>query len=538
MNQILGRIGLRMGIGGAILAVAGTAAIACQNTSASGGTGTAGASGAGASGAGASSATSTSGPTSTSSNSTGTSMGTGGSSSGGGDFSPQGCAFSIAARPEYTSFGPQTSTVGATPNIRRVRLGLGGNIAGATGRADPSTSIAMAWQTDAGTDASEVEWGPGTDATKWPSANRTQGVTWDTPPGGLNPNGPEHMHEVYACGLTPATTYGYRVGGGPAGKEVWSDVYTFTTAPAAGSTAIKIVVAGDSRGEMNNAWQILQERVHTIAPTLQIFSGDMINLAPDQGEWEEWLNNAWKDTNGSYLTLGTLLTIAAHGNHDNHTALFYGNVVLPQDNTNKQYAPYGELMYSMDVGPVHIIMMDDFWVATPSGDTNYQGVLQSWLTADLMAATAPAQRAKVPWIITVHHEPEYSSSTHGMDADVLRVRQFMAPIWQQFHVDMAFAGHDHDYERSYPLDIGADVANPTQTTDAMGTTFVVCAGSGADPYSAGTSNWTAKSHDFTTGSAIGFYSVLTVDAHNFKIEAHELHADASDPIFDTYSIAK
>jgi hypothetical protein len=121
---------------------------------------------------------------------------------------------------------------------------------------------------------------------------------------------------------------------------------------------------------------------------------------------------------------------------------------------------------------------------------------------------------------------------------VLRVRQFFAPIAQQFHVDMAFAGHDHDYERSYPLSIGADVNTPTQTTDALGTTFVVCAGSGADGYSAGTSSWTATSNDYVSGGWIGFYSILKADAHNLTIEAHQLMADASDPVFDTYTITK
>src|SRR5689334_19175976 len=109
----------------------------------------------------------------------------------------------------------------------------------------------------------------------------------------------------------------------------------------------------------------------------------------------------------------------------------------------------------------------------------------------------------------VHHMPEYSSADHGSDPDTLRVRQFVVPIWQQFHVDMAFAGHDHDYERSYPLAVGSDVDNPTQTTDAQGTTFVVCAGSGADGYTSAKSSWTAVSKDYVSGGGwIGFYSIL------------------------------
>src|SRR5262249_48728138 len=182
--------------------------------------------------------------------------------------------------------------------------------------------------------------------------NRTNGVTWLTPAGELNSNGDARMHEAYVCGLKPATTYYYRVGGGPSGKESWSDVYTFTTTPADANAPVTIAVSGDSRGELNDAWRVLQRRVLAAGATLQLFSGDMINFAPDQGEWEKWLDSGWKDTDGSLLTLGQILTLSAHGNHDNHTALFFGNLVLPQDRA--KYAKYGELFFSVDVGPAHI----------------------------------------------------------------------------------------------------------------------------------------------------------------------------------------
>jgi hypothetical protein len=369
------------------------------------------------------------------------------------------------------------------------------------------------------------------------------GITWDTPPGEINANGNEHMHEAYVCGLTPGTTYSYRVGGGPAGSEQWGPVLTFTTTPATGATAkVTLGITGDSRGEQNNAWQVLQQRMMTIAPTMMLFSGDVIALATDQGEWEEWLDKA-ESTPGSnnmpsYLTLGQILSVEAHGNHDNHTSLFFGNLAMPQDNSSAAYAKYGELFYSFDVGPVHVIVTDDSWIADPSGDASYAGVLKTWLTADLTAANA--NRANVPWVITVNHRPNYSSSLHGNDSDVLLSRAFYAPIWQANKVDMSFAGHDHDYERTHPLSVGSDVNNPTVTTDGQGPVFVVCAGSGADGYSHGTSNFTAYSTDYTSGGTnfIGLYGVLTADAHNLTLTAHQLMADASDPVVDTYTITR
>ena len=52
---------------------------------------------------------------------------------------------------------------------------------------------------------------------------------------------------------------------------------------------------------------------------------------------------------------------------------------MPQDNV--KYPQYGELFYSMDIGPVHAVVIDDSWVAEPSGDPSYAGILQTWLTA-------------------------------------------------------------------------------------------------------------------------------------------------------------
>ena len=429
-------------------------------------------------------------------------------------------------------YKPGDSVTGASPNIRRVRLGLGGNVAvGASNRADPARSIGVAWQTDDGTTASDLAIGADPDPTKWDPKSRLTGTTWNTPPGTLNPAGPERMHEAYACGLAPSTTYYYRVGGGPMGQEQWSDVFAFTTTPAAGDGSVKIAVTGDSRGENGNAWQILQRQVKAMAPTIQLFSGDMIDFGTDQGEWGEWLDRAAKDEAGKASALSSVLTLAAHGNHDNHSTLFYANLVLPQDLT--AYPQYAELFFSVDVGPVHVVVLDDYFIG-PVPQPDYMSALGDWLSQDLTAANA--NRAKVPWIVAMHHHPSYSSSTHGKDKDVIKVRQFVTPIWDKFHVDLAISGHDHDYERTKPLTGPAD--NPMTFTDpSKGTVYLTCAGSGADGYGAGTSSFTAMSQDYKSGG-LGLYGVITATQSSLQIDAHTLTAAGDNPQFDTFTITK
>jgi hypothetical protein len=458
----------------------------------------------------------------------------GGGPSGPQNFQPKGCEFVIAPRPEYIDFTPGKPTVGASPNIRRVRLGLGGNVSpGAKGHADPATSIGIAWQTDDGTLASEITWGNDPDPAQWPKENRASGITWLTPEGTIAGNGDQRMHEGYLCGLTPGTTYYYRVGGGPEGGEVWSEVSSFRTTPVDPKATIKIGVSGDSRGDNGNAFRLLQKRMKLASVDFQLFSGDMVNIATDQSAWEYWLDAAAKDMDGSPLTLAQILTLSTHGNHENHTTLFFGNLALPQE--VPKYSKYAELFYSVDVGPVHLVVIDDAWIVNPTDDPDYQAVLTEWLTADLEAAVK--NRANVPWIITDHHHTEFSSSTHGDDDDVLRGRAYFVPIWDKYHVDLALGGHDHDYERSKPLTGPVDKLT-FHDSAKDGTVYVGCAGAGAPAYGAGMSDFTAFSHDFKDNGAVGLYGILTVDATTLKLEGHDTFADGSDPIFDTLTITK
>jgi acid phosphatase type 7 len=473
--------------------------------------------------------------------------GPGGSGSGGGGaggdkpdgsaaqtFSPEGCAFTVAARPEYIDWRAATDETGATPGIRRVRLGLGGKVDhGSPGYADPATSAGFSWQTDEGTFASDVVWGKSPDPATWSARDRRSGVTWATPKGLIRANGDQRMHEAYVCGLEPETTYYYRVGGGPAGKEVWSEVHAFTTTPNDPATPVTIGVTGDSRGELNDAWRLTQRRMRERGVALQLFSGDAINLAPDQGAWEKWLDSAWKDADGSLLTLGQLLTLAAHGNHENHTPFFFGNFVQPQD--PGKYPKWGELFYSVDVGPVHVIVIDDAYVVGPAADPEFTPAFEAWLRKDLEAANA--NRANVPWIISVHHRGEFSSSVHGDDADVQVGRAFFVPIWDEYHLDLSIAGHDHNYERSKVL-TGPAERPVVKPSFAEGTVYVVCAGAGAEAYGSGTSSFTETSYEYKASGALGVYGILSVTSTQLTLDAFELRADGSDPSIDTLTITK
>ncbi len=82
--------------------------------------------------------------------------------------------------------------------------------------------------------------------------------------------------------------------------------------------------------------------------------------------------------------------------------------------------------------------------AAAPGDT--PNVQTTWLETTLAAARA---NTEIDWIIVQMHQCALSSSTdNGCDAGI---RQAWVPLFDQYEVDLVVNGHDHDYERSYPV---------------------------------------------------------------------------------------
>jgi len=78
----------------------------------------------------------------------------------------------------------------------------------------------------------------------------------------------------------------------------------------------------------------------------------------------------------------------------------------------------------------------------------YSGGAQTrWLESTLMAA---AQDRSVDWIIVQMHQDALSSSKHGNGSDK-GIREAWLPLFDRFGVDLVLCGHDHDYERSWPV---------------------------------------------------------------------------------------
>ena len=133
----------------------------------------------------------------------------------------------------------------------------------------------------------------------------------------------------------------------------------------------------------------------------------------------------------------------ALGNHEYQSQLYFDNFALPG---NEQW-------YTMTIGRIYVIVLNSC-VATGIGSEQYQ-----WLSSTL--AGVPDS---IEYVAAVFHHPPYSTGTHAEDEKQLR--SSWVPLFEQYGVDLVFAGHDHDYERS----------------ECGGITYIVTGGGGAPLY--------------------------------------------------------
>ncbi|MGA2189180.1 MAG: metallophosphoesterase family protein [Steroidobacteraceae bacterium] len=87
------------------------------------------------------------------------------------------------------------------------------------------------------------------------------------------------------------------------------------------------------------------------------------------------------------------------------------------------------------------------------------GAQTAWLEKTLSEASADAA---IDWIIVQMHQDALSSSKHGNGSDK-GIRETWLPLFDRHGVDLVLCGHDHDYERSWPVrgcnrDVGRDAA--------------------------------------------------------------------------------
>ncbi|XP_050395810.1 acid phosphatase type 7 [Patella vulgata] len=114
--------------------------------------------------------------------------------------------------------------------------------------------------------------------------------------------------------------------------------------------------------------------------------------------------------------------------------------------------PYSEsesgspFWYSFDYMGIHFVAFSTEHDFMPNS-TQYH-----WMEKDLLKANS--NRVNSPWIVVFGHRPLYCTSLICMERcekEAPVFRSYLEDLLYQQHVDVVFAGHNHQYERSYPV---------------------------------------------------------------------------------------
>ena len=153
--------------------------------------------------------------------------------------------------------------------------------------------------------------------------------------------------------------------------------------------------------------------------------------------------------------------MTAVGNHEYHYnySHYRNRFTMPN-------APTQNMLYSWNIGPLHIISFSTEVYFVPytriiSKNINAIRDQYEWLIYDLTHANL--HRDEQPWIITMAHRPMYCSTPNG-DActwsknpvrDGILIDNVMKygleQLFYDYSVDVELWGHEHNYERLYPV---------------------------------------------------------------------------------------
>ncbi len=312
------------------------------------------------------------------------------------------------------------------------------------------------------------------------------------------------FHSVNFTGLTPETTYAYRVGS----NAVASEWFTFTTA-SVDPKPFSFIYFGDSQiGSKSLYSRVIRQAYRSTSDArLMIFSGDLVDGGSGStlhdDEWGQWHEA------GSFI-ISEIPVLPTPGNHE-----YYD----PSERSKRELNKYWRAGFTLpENGP------EGLWET--SYTTDYQGVRFIVVNSDAMLRDAEvALRQKVwvegllknnpcNWTVMVFHHPVFSTSARR---DNKVVRESLKPLIDNYGVDLVLTGHDHTYARGMIMPDGEE----KNYRDA-GTVYVVSV-SGAKQYKQDAEPWWEVGMTNTQT-----WQVISVTENELTYKAFDASGDLAD----------
>ncbi|NIA26517.1 MAG: PKD domain-containing protein [Desulfobulbaceae bacterium] len=302
-----------------------------------------------------------------------------------------------------------------------------------------------------------------------------------------------YRHELRLRGLDPGQDYCYQVTQGE--QRVSGRFHT-------PGTTVRFVVYGDSETEPestnkharwsapdvdNSARRYLIDQTTGYAENIKVMlrrqpdfvaiAGDLVESGGEQRDWDEfWAHNS--------RLAASIPIIPALGNHDYYggpgalggysnaatrRAIAKFKTYFDVPDNNAEDANYAESYYSLQYGPITLIVIDgnNGEPQKSPNDTNWYiqnaaegGAAPAWNVGSpqfhwLQEVLESAQRESRFTFVVFHHAP-YSSGVHGKPPGLAEGKNFasglplraLTPLFLRYGVDAVFNGHDEVYEHS------------------------------------------------------------------------------------------
>ncbi len=236
-------------------------------------------------------------------------------------------------------------------------------------------------------------------------------------------------HRVAVGGLEPDRVYRYALGDGtPRGWGPWNVV---KTAPERGRP-LRFLYLGDAQTGFER-WGRLLGGAMRRHPGMDfvVLAGDIVDRGNERTNWDHFFLRAAP-------VLDRLPLMPCVGNHeylDVGPRLYRAFFELPHN------GPRGidpDLAYSFEAGDVCFAVMDSTLAVWDPDAARRQA---DWLDETL-------SRTKARWRIAIFHHPVYPSHPWR---DMPALREHWVPVFDKHHVNLVLQGHDHAYQRTYPL---------------------------------------------------------------------------------------
>jgi predicted phosphodiesterase len=285
--------------------------------------------------------------------------------------------------------------------------------------------------------------------------------------------GVRYHHHVCLEGLEAGAQYFYRV-------LPDRDIKKFTTVPEY-ADSFSFVIFGDTRGD-SIVHQSVIDRIAAYGIDFLVHTGDLVLEGDDTDNWRTFFNV--EDT-----ILQHTLFVPALGNHEKPYWPYDTLFALPDS----------EYFYSFRYGNAMFIILDT--------DGDVEGLQKEWLAGRLASARSDKT---IDWLFVVFHRPAYSAGRYG---DRMRIRDAWSLLFEEYGVDIAFAGHDHNYQR---------------TEEINGVIYVISGGGSAILYDVEDRDWLA------CGEPVYHFCLIQIDGRRMTLRA--IKPDGA--VFDTLVIEK